>query len=129
MLTPTKTFQEQHNVPESLGGNGSVRFPTPTSPDDPPIKPLLIFGQDECIVPQYLMSSCNWVGPNGEQQIRPKTNGEGLMLSGYQSREFGFNYQLSQQQLATVNEWRRGKEYHDKEDALEVIETFNKQQH
>ena len=117
-------LRKRFDSPESLGGNLSVRF----HELEPPLKPLLIFGQDESIVSQFLSWSRHWVDPTGKRVLMPKTEGEGLMLSAYQSREFGFSYRLSQQQLDQVNLWRRGKEYHDKEGALEVLGTVHKQQ-
>ncbi len=33
----------------------------------------------------------------------PKYEGQGLMISAFQSREFGFGYWLNEEQLADVN--------------------------
>ena len=54
-------------------------------------KPLIIFGHDECIFKQYLLTKKNWVGPNGELALVPKDDGQGVMISALQSREFEKN--------------------------------------
>ena len=48
------------------------------------------------------------------------------MLSSFVSRDFGYGYPLSAQQLATVNTYREGEQYKDEDAALEVMHTINK---
>ena len=81
-------------------------------------KPLIIFGHDECILKQFLMTKMSWKGPNGETAPVPKDDGAGLMISAFQSREFGFGLPLTEQQLIDVNKHREGKMYIDEEAAI-----------
>jgi len=69
-------------------------------------QPLIIFGQDEAIFKQYLMQLKVWLGRGGKQPLRPKDDGQGLMVSAMKCREFGFGFDLTPQQLAIVNIWR-----------------------
>ena len=93
-----------------FGGCLSVRMPEGA-------KPLIIFGQDECIFKQYVFSKKSWMGPHGETPMTPKDEGHGVMLSSFVSREYGFNLQLTVEQLHQVNVRRRGKYYMDEEAA------------
>ena len=43
------------------------------------------------------------------------------MVSAFQSREFGFGWTLSDQELELVNRKRQNEQYVDKEAALEVL--------
>jgi hypothetical protein len=72
-------------------------------------RPLLMFGQDKAIFKQFLLTKKSWCGPNGETVLVPKNEGQGLMISAFQSREFGFGFQINKEQLAEVNIVRRGK--------------------
>eukprot|EP00984_Skeletonema_dohrnii_P022669 scaffold11766_cov144-Skeletonema_dohrnii-CCMP3373.AAC.1 len=87
--------------------------------------PLLIFGQDEAIYRQYLMTLKVWSGRGGKQPQRPKDQGQGFMISAIKSRDFGFGYVLSAEQLAKVNEFRRTQrqEYSDTDAAMKVLGT------
>ena len=96
-----------------MGGNLSVRMP-------PGSKPLMVFGQDECVFNQYLISSREWVGPDGQRALLPKTDGLSLMMSAFQSRETGFGMNLSRIQLDEINESRRGKNYVDVDAAMAI---------
>ena len=69
-------------------------------------KPIIIFGQDESAFNQYAFGNKQWVGANGERAILPKHNGMGLMISAFQSREFGFEFEMTPQQLEDVNRKR-----------------------
>jgi len=73
---------------------------------------LFRFGDD-----QNTSFSESWCGPNGETVLVPKDDGQGLMISAFQSREFGFGYHLDEEQLAKVNFGRRGEKYLDEEAA------------
>ena len=103
-------FQERMNVDTAFGGRLSVRM----EKDD---KPLIIFGHDECIFKQYLLTKKSWTAPDGETVLVPKDEGQGLMISAFQSREFGLGINLSNEDLSKVNEVRKGKEYVDKDAA------------
>ena len=63
---------------ERFGGCLSVRMPEGA-------KPLIIFGQDECIFKQYTFSKKSWMGPEGQTALVPKEEGQGLMLSSFVS--------------------------------------------
>ena len=49
----------------------------------------MIIGQDESTYHQFTFSKKQWKGPQGHPMMQPKGEGEMLMVSGYQSREFG----------------------------------------
>ena len=53
------------------------------------------------------------VAPNGERVLIPKDDGQGLMISAFQSCEFGFGLEINESDLKKVNEWHREKKYHD----------------
>ena len=103
-------FQEKMNRETTFGGNLSVRKQENE-------RPLLMFGHDEAIFKQFLLTRKSWCGPNGETVLVPKDEGQGLMISAFQSREFGFGLQLNNEQLAEVNIVRRGKKYIDEDAA------------
>ena len=94
-----------------FGGCLSVRMPEGA-------KPLIIFGQDECIFKQYVFCKKTWVGPNGETALTPKDEGHGVMLSSFVSHEYGFDFQLTASQLKAVNKRRQGQLYMDGESAI-----------
>lgn len=43
----------------------------------------------------YYMTGKSWIGPNGEKAISPKDEGQGVMISAFQSRHDGFGMDLS----------------------------------
>ena len=55
-------------------------------------KPLISFGQDECIFCQYIFNQKAWVTPDGICPLIPKDEGMGIMVPVFVSREFGFGY-------------------------------------
>ncbi|KAI2504135.1 hypothetical protein MHU86_10335 [Fragilaria crotonensis] len=69
-------FMDCMNEQTSIfGGNLSVRM----NPDE---RPVISFGQDECIVKQYYsFTNKSWTGPNREQALIPKDDGLGVMMS------------------------------------------------
>ena len=83
-------FHDRMNADPStpFGGKLSVRFPKDK-------KPLMIFGQDECIFKQYIFTRKHWQGRNGEVPLIPKDDGAGITLSAFQSREYSFSVELS----------------------------------
>jgi hypothetical protein len=101
-----KDFMERKNKESEFGGDLSVRR-------DQSQRPLIVFGQDECIVKQYLFSKKSWSGPKGETALVPKDDGLGVMISAFVSREFGFGFELTNEQLQEVNAKRVGEKYKD----------------
>jgi hypothetical protein len=101
------TFEETLNGTTRFGGHLSVR----REPGND--RPLLIFGHDECIFKQYHMTKSAWVAPDGQRVLVPKDDGQGLMISAFQSREFGFGLEISEEDLKKVNEARVGQKYLD----------------
>ncbi len=69
----------------------------------PEVKPLICFGHNECIFKQFVLTSKAWKGPNGENAPVPKDDGAGIMISAFQSREFGFGLHLCDEELKEVN--------------------------
>ena len=63
-----------------------------------------MFGHDECIFKQFQTTNKAWKSPNRETVPVPKDDGQGVMISAFQSREFGFGMQLTEAQLMLVNE-------------------------
>jgi hypothetical protein len=49
--------------------------------------------------------------------LDPKGDGQEVMLSAFQSREFGFGFDISKEEMDEVNFTRRGKENKDKDAA------------
>ena len=96
-----------------FGGNLSVRMPLGT-------KPLICFGQDECIFKQFLFTAKSWTLPDGQKAVIPKDEGHGVMISAMTSREFGFGMVLSEEDLLKINTARENKKYSDEEAAVAV---------
>jgi len=82
-------LEERANNETKFGGNLNVR-------KEAEEKPLIMFGHDECIFKQYTMTNKHWKAPNGAVVLIPKDDGQGVMISAFQSREFGFGLQLNQ---------------------------------
>ena len=93
-----------------FGGCLSVRMPKD-------VKPIIVFGQDECIFKQYIFTKKSWMGPEGQTAMVPKEEGHGLMMSSFVSRDYGFNMQLTPEKLKLVNTTRKGEQYKDVEAA------------
>jgi hypothetical protein len=89
---------------------------------------LMIIGQDESVFAQYLLGSKTWIGPTGQRPLLPKTEGDGYMLSAFVSREFGFGKEMTEAELAKVNDERRGmhKTYIDTQAATEILKSNEK---
>jgi hypothetical protein len=58
-----------------------------------------MFGHDECIFKQYLLTEKVWTLPTDEKQLVPKEEGQGVMISAFQSRKFGFGMPVMEEQL------------------------------
>jgi hypothetical protein len=83
-------------------------------------KPLMIFGQDESVFNQYLLGNREWVGPERQRALLPKTDGLSLMMSAFQSRETGFGLELNRIQLDEIYETRRNKNNVDVDAAITI---------
>jgi hypothetical protein len=59
---------------------------------------------------QYHMTKSAWVAPDGQRVLVPKDDVQGLMISAFQSREFRFGLEISEEDLEKVNERREGQE-------------------
>jgi hypothetical protein len=105
---------EKHN---GLGANPSVFR------KDKSRKILICLGQDECIFKQYLLHRKAWQSKSGHFCIRPKDDGSGVMVSAFQSREFGFGFPDFEKVKDEVNCYRKGKTYIDKDAAMVVYHT------
>ena len=115
-----REFMERKNNDSEFGGNLSVRR-------DQTKRPLIVFGQDECIVKQYQFTQKSWNGPNGETALIPKDDGLGVMISAFVSCEFGFGFELTTGQLQEVNMKRMGEKYKDETAAKKKHGTALKQ--
>ena len=82
-----------------------------------------MIGQDECIFKQFLFSHKHWSLPDGTTPPMPKEEGQGVMLSAFVSREFGFGFELTEAQLDHINAYRKGQNYLDVESAMEINKT------
>jgi hypothetical protein len=98
-----------------FGGNLSVRRGLEE-------RPIFSFSQDECNFRQFIFTGSSWTGPKGEQGIIPKDEGIGLMISAFQSREFGFGMSLLPAELGKVNKFWMEKRplYTETESAIKV---------
>ena len=106
-------FMERANGATQFGGWLSVRR-------DLTLKPLIIWGQDECAFQQHRYGTKQWVGPDGTRTILPKSDGYLMMVSAFQSRDMGFAWKLSAEELELVNNKRTNEQYVDTEAAIEV---------
>ena len=88
----------------------------------------MLIGQDESTYHQFVFSSKQWKGPSGRNFILPKGDGEILMISGFQSREFGLGLStlLSEDVMSAVNDLRKGKKYKAEDSAMLVHNTVYK---
>ena len=101
------------------GGNLSVR----KKKED---KPVIMIGQDECVFKQYLIVKKQWILHDGTSAVNPKEEGAGVMLSSFVSQDFGYGYNLTDDELAIVNRYRLGKTYKDEDAAMEVLKSIHK---
>ena len=94
-------------------------------------KPLIMFGQDECIFKQYLFGNKQWFLPDGTTALLPKDEGMGIMMSSFCSRKFGYGFEFTPERKEVVNEFRmkeENKTYKD-HDASVAIYGKNKKKH
>ena len=86
-------------------------------------KPLIMFGQDECIFKQYLFGNKKWFLPDGTTSLLPKDEGMGIMISAFCSREFGYGFEFTPERMIVVNEFRmkeENKKYKDHDASVAV---------
>ena len=113
-------FQERSDhLP--LGGNLSVRKKEEE-------KALIFIGQDESIFRQFTLTTKQWTLPNGACAPNPKEEGQGVMLSSFVSRDFGYGFDLTTTQLAQINNFQRGESYLDEEAAVNLYGKKEKQE-
>ena len=104
---------------QKFGGNLSVRKPQNE-------KPLIRIGQDEAIFHQFQLGRKTWILANGQKRIDPKNDGDGIMVSAFNSRVFGFGMLIDDIDWPKVNQNRSGKRYADEEAATEVLGNASK---
>jgi hypothetical protein len=66
-------------------------------------KTLIMLDQDKCIFKQYNLSLKSWSDPNRTRALLPKDKGQGVMISAFVSREFGFGMTPTPDQLNLIN--------------------------
>ena len=106
------TFQDRVSTTK-YGGNLAVRKLAH-------LKPLICFGQDECIFKQFTFMPKAWTAPDGQKAMIPKNEGLGVMISAFVSCEFGFGMHISPEDLEKINQKRERTNYSD-EDAAKKI--------
>ena len=67
-------------------------------------RPVIYLGQDKAILKQYIFTNKLWTY-KGKCRLVPKYKGYGIMISAFQSREFGSWYPLTVPDPETVNEY------------------------
>ena len=60
---------------------------------------LMMIDQDESVFKLYLFDQKYWVGPGGETQLLPKSNGYSKMVSGFVSWDFGVGLHLTKLEI------------------------------
>ena len=99
------------------GGQYSVRFEKAAAAPcehfhDPQVckchRKLYHIGQDESVYKAYAREGTEWV-IRGVRGLRKKSEGPGEMVSAFQDETRGFGLPLSVEELARVNDTRRGK--------------------
>ena len=111
------------DIPDEIKKEQYESLPTPQMSvrrKDLQRKPIILIGQDESVFHQYLVGVRHWKGPKGERPLLPKSEGDGYMVSAFQSRTFGFGRDMTVDELAKVNERRRGTRYKSSASAKEV---------
>ena len=93
-----RDFMNQMNKENAFGRNST------SVQSNPEEHPLIVVGQDECIVKQYSFTNkIWWTGPNRKQAL----------ISAFVSRKFGYGITLTKDELQRVNAERHGKQYKD----------------
>lgn len=112
------TFESDLPVHGTHGGNLSVRKPAGA-------RQRIRLGQDEVIYRSSQLNDYCW-SIEGEQTLRSKGLGEGKMVSGIATREFGFGRAMSDEELARVNAYRANQWYKDRDAATYLLGSASK---
>jgi hypothetical protein len=88
--------------------------------------PMMCFGKEgECIFKPFSFTPKALTAPDGQKEMIPKGEGLGVMISAFVSREFGFGYYISPEDLEKVNKERLGKHCIDKKAVKEIRENIS----
>lgn len=72
------------------------------------------------------MYSKTQVRTTGQRPPRPKTQGSGLIISTFQSREFGFEIHLSEDEPEKVDIFRNNKLYQNGDTVVNILNDYKK---
>jgi hypothetical protein len=91
-------------------------------------RPLIVVGQDESAFSQFSFSSKSWQGPDGQSQLLPKSAGDTIMVSAFQSRVFGLGRLLTEEEILKINRFRSNQrsKYLSEEAAINVVGDITK---
>ena len=109
----------------------STKFEKKLSIRSQATRPLMMIGQDKSVFEQYSFGRKCWVGPGGETQLLPKSNGYSKMVSGFVSSDIGVGLYLSKNELEEVKARRMGSEwghYLSRDEALTVYGTSKRKE-
>jgi hypothetical protein len=70
-------------------------------------KPLYHIGQDEAVFKQNALPAFRW-SVKGRSTLRPKSEGQGVMVSGMWCERRGFGFPMTREEVKRINEARRG---------------------
>jgi len=109
-LQPTcQTLDWMRQLPRALSHAQRRTLVLVPGPPPPPTPcPLLRVGQDECIFKQFLMSNRAWT-VEGYRGLRKKTEGQGVMISGFVDELRGFGLPMTTDELQRVDVERRAR--------------------
>lgn len=94
----------------TLKGGGSYSKFAPTPTEDPETWPLLTIGQDEATFKSQSFKKGIWAQDN-IVPLFPKSLGHGRMVSAFFSREHGFHFEVTDEQLEQIDAMRAGQPY------------------
>ena len=86
----------------------------------PNSKAIMIIGQDESIFHQYSLVTKQWVGPEGQRALLPKSEGAGYMIFAFQCREVGMLQIIGMEDLSAINTKRLETNYIATEAAIYI---------
>ena len=64
----------------------------------------MMVGQDKSVFKQYLFGRKCWIGPVGETQLLPKSDGYSQIVSDFVSQDIGVGLLLNEEELNKVND-------------------------
>lgn len=79
-------------------------------------KPLIFFGRNECMSKHYMVTNKNWCTVNDTTFWVPKSDNHSVMISVFQSWDFGIGMKLVGNEIKRVNTVSLGKTYVEKDD-------------